>query len=376
MAKIVSVEVLQADLKPKVKRTDAVQSFELQETPLVRITDADGVTGTGYSYTIGTGGSSVCKLIDDHLAPVLIGRDAEEIEGLWRTLFYRVHATTVGAITSIALAAIDTALWDLRARKAGLPLHRLAGGAKTGIDLYYTEGGWLHMDEAELVDEAVKAKERGFGGTKVKVGRPHVAEDVKRLSAVRDKVGFGWEIMTDANQGLSLDEAIRRARHYEKLDVAWFEEPIHADDVGGHRRLSQSTTVPIAVGESMYSLSQFKDYLEAGACSIVQVDVGRIGGITPWLKVAHMAEAFNVPVCPHFLMEIHLSLCCAVPNSRWLEYIPQLDLVTSSPIRIESGKAIPSDQPGLGIDWDWQALERTIVHRKSHGAAPSLKAGA
>ena len=376
MAKIVSVEVLQADLKPKVKRTDAVQSFELQETPLVRITDADGVTGTGYSYTIGTGGSSVCKLIDDHLAPVLIARDAEEIEGLWRTLFYRVHATTVGAITSIALAAIDTALWDLRARKAGLPLHRLAGGAKTGIDLYYTEGGWLHMDEAELVDEAVKAKERGFGGTKVKVGRPHVAEDVKRLSAVRDKVGFGWEIMTDANQGLSLDEAIWRARHYEKLAVAWFEEPIHADDVGGNCRLSQSTTVPIAVGESMYSLSQFKDYLEAGACSIVQVDVGRIGGITPWLKVAHMAEAFNVPVCPHFLMEIHLSLCCAVPNSRWLEYIPQLDLVTSSPIRIENGKAIPSDQPGLGIDWDWQALERTIVHRKSHGAAPSLKAGA
>ncbi|WP_011582861.1 mandelate racemase/muconate lactonizing enzyme family protein [Chelativorans multitrophicus] len=376
MTKIVSVEVLQADLKPKVKRTDAVQAFELQETPMVRITDADGATGTGYSYTIGTGGSSVCKLIDDHLAPVLIGREAEEIEGLWRTLFFRVHATTVGAITSIALAAIDTALWDLRARKAGLPLHRLAGGAKNAIDLYYTEGGWLHMSESELVEEALKAKESGFGGTKVKVGRPHVFEDVKRLSAVRDTVGWDWEVMTDANQGLSLDEAIRRARHYEKLDVAWFEEPIHADDVGAHRRLSQSTTVPIAVGESMYSVSQFKDYLEAGACSIVQVDVGRVGGITPWLKVAHMAEAFNVPVCPHFLMEIHLALCCAVPNSRWLEYIPQLDLVTSSPIRIENGKAIPSDQPGLGIDWDWEALEKTIVHRKSHGAAPALKAGA
>ena len=376
MAKIVSVEVLQADLKPKVKRTDAVQAFELQETPMVRITDADGAVGTGYSYTIGTGGSSVCRLIDDHLATVLIGREAEQIEALWRALFFRVHATTVGAITSIALAAIDNALWDLRARKAGLPLHRLAGGAKDGIDLYYTEGGWLHMDASELVDEAVKAKERGFGGTKVKVGRPHVVEDMKRLTAVRDKVGYGWEIMTDANQGLSLDEAIRRARHYEKLDLAWFEEPIHADDVSAHRRLSQSTTIPIAIGESLYSLSQFKDYLEAGACSIVQVDVGRIGGITPWLKVAHMAEAFNIPVCPHFLMEIHLALCCAVPNSRWLEYIPQLDLVTSSPIRIENGKAIPSEKPGLGIDWDWDALERSIVHRRSHGAAPALKAGA
>jgi L-alanine-DL-glutamate epimerase-like enolase superfamily enzyme len=376
MAKIVSVEVLQADLKPKVKRTDAVQAFELQETPMVRITDADGAVGTGYSYTIGTGGSSVCRLIDDHLAMVLVGREAEQIEALWRALFFRVHATTVGAITSIALAAIDTALWDLRARKAGLPLHRLAGGAKDGIDLYYTEGGWLHMDASQLVDEAVKAKERGFGGTKVKVGRPHVVEDVKRLTAVRDQVGYGWEIMTDANQGLSLDEAIRRARHYEKLDVAWFEEPIHADDVTAHRRLSQSTTVPIAIGESLYSLSQFKDYLEAGACSIVQVDVGRIGGITPWLKVAHMAEAFNIPVCPHFLMEIHLALCCAVPNSRWLEYIPQLDLVTSAPIRIENGKAIASEKPGLGIDWDWDALERSIVHRRSHGAAPALKAGA
>jgi L-alanine-DL-glutamate epimerase-like enolase superfamily enzyme len=375
MAKIVSVEVLQADLKPKVKRTDAVQSFELQETPMVRITDADGAIGTGYSYTIGTGGSSVCKLIDDHLAPVLIGREAEEIEDLWRALFFRVHATTVGAITSIALAAIDTAVWDLRARKAGLPLHRLAGGAKSGIDLYYTEGGWLHMDETELVDEASKARERGLGGTKVKVGRPLVAEDMKRLSAVRHKVGFDWEIMTDANQGFSLDEAIRRVRHYETLDVAWFEEPIHADDVGAHRRLARSTNVPIAVGESMYSLSQFKDYLEAGACSIVQVDVGRIGGVTPWLKVAHMAEAFNVPVCPHFLMEIHLGLCCAVPNSRWLEYIPQLDLVTSSSIRIENGKAIPSEKPGLGIDWDWEALERSIVHRRSHGVSPTLKAG-
>jgi L-alanine-DL-glutamate epimerase-like enolase superfamily enzyme len=376
MAKIVAVEVLQVDLKPKVKRTDAVQSFELQETPMVRITDADGAVGIGYSYTIGTGGSSVCKLIDDHLAPVLLNQDAENIEAIWRQLFYRVHATTVGALTSIALAAIDTALWDLRARKTNLPLHRLAGGAKSSIELYYTEGGWLHMEEAELVDEATKAKERGFGGTKVKVGRPHVAEDVRRLSAVRDKVGPAWEIMTDANQGLSLDEAIRRARHYEALDVAWFEEPIHADDVAGHRHLSASTTVPIAVGESMYSLSQFKDYLQAGACSIVQVDVGRIGGITPWLKVAHLAESFNVPVCPHFLMEIHLALCCAVPNSRWLEYIPQLDLVTSAPIRIENGRAIPSDEAGLGIAWDWDALERHVVHRKSHGAAPAkLTAG-
>lgn len=368
MAKIVAVEVMQADLAPKVKRTDAVQSFELQETPMVRITDADGVTGTGYSYTIGTGGSSVARLLDDHLAPHLLGREAEEIERIWRDLFYRVHATTVGALTSIALAAIDTALWDLRALRAKQPLHRIAGGAKDRIELYYTEGGWLHIETAALIEEALKAKERGFGGTKIKVGRPHVAEDVRRLAAVRDKVGDAWDIMTDANQGFTVDEAIRRARSFEELGVAWFEEPIHADDVNAHRRLTASTSVPIAVGESMYSLSQFKDYLQADACSIVQADVGRIGGITPWLKVAHLAESFNVPVCPHFLMELHLPLCCAVPNSRWLEFIPQLDLVTGADITIKDGKALPSQEPGLGIDWDWKALERVTVHKRQHRA--------
>ncbi|ANN67522.1 mandelate racemase/muconate lactonizing enzyme family protein [Bordetella bronchialis] len=366
MAAIVSVEVLLVNLPPKVKRTDAVQSFECQETPMVRIRDADGMVGTGYSYTIGTGGSSVVRLLDDHLAPMLMGREADDIEMLWRDLFFRVHATTVGAITSIALAAIDTALWDLRARRAALPLHRLAGGAKDAIPMYYTEGGWLHLDEAQLVEEALRAQEAGFGGTKIKVGRPHVAEDMERLSAVRDAVGPGWEVMTDANQGFNLAEAIRRARCFEALDIAWFEEPIHADDVDAHRRLCASTTVPIAIGESLYSVSQFKDYLQSGACTIVQVDVGRIGGITPWLKVAHMAEAYNVPVCPHFLMEIHVGLCCAVPNSRWLEYIPQLDMVTGTGMRVEGGRAIPSAEPGLGIDWDWDKLARHQVHRTQH----------
>ncbi len=366
MAKITAVEVLQVDLQPKTRRSDAVQSFEKQETPMVRLTDADGAEGVGYSYTIGTGGGAVCHLLDAHLAPLLIGREAEEIERIWRDLFFRVHATTVGPLTSIALAAIDTALWDLRARRAGLPLYRLAGGAKPAIALYSTEGGWLHLSPEALVEEAAAARAQGFGGTKIKVGRPHLAEDVARLAAVREKVGPAWDIMVDANQGFRLDEAIRRAHAFEALDIAWFEEPIHADDVAAHRRLAAATTTPIAVGESLYSISQFKDYLQSGACSIVQVDAGRVGGITPWLKVAHLAEAFNVPVCPHFLMELHLPLCCAVPNSRWLEFIPQLDLITTEPLRIEAGQAIPSEAPGLGIAWDRSAIERFLVHRERY----------
>jgi len=360
MAKITRVEILMVDLKPKVKRVDAIQSFVSQETPIVRITDADGVVGTGYSYTIGTGGHSAMALLERTLAPALIGRDAYEIEKIWRDLLFMTHATTVGAITSIALAAIDTALWDLKARKLGLPLHLLAGGAQREIQLYTTEGGWLHLDQSAVVEDTIRAKELGFAGAKIKVGRP-IHEDVKRIAAVRETVGPGFEIFTDANQAFTVDEAIRRARAYEPLDIGWLEEPLPADDISGHVRLSEHTSLPIAVGESIYSHLHFREYLERHACSIIQVDVGRIGGITPWLKVAHMAECFNIAVCPHFLMELHVSLCAAVPNARWVEYIPQLDTITLEGMTISNGKAVPSNEPGLGISWDFDAINRQAV---------------
>lgn len=361
MAKITRVEALMVDLKPKVKRTDAIQSFVSQETPILRIYDADGAIGTGYSYTIGTGGPSIMELIRHTLGPALLGREASEIERIWRDLFFLTHATTVGAITSLALAAIDTALWDLKCRRMGQPLHLLAGGAQASVPLYTTEGGWLHIDTPALVDDALQAKAMGFGGAKIKIGRSHVSEDVARLAAVRDAVGPAFEIMTDANQRFTVDEAIRRARCLTPLDIAWFEEPLTADDISGHLRLAQGTTIPIAVGESLYSPLHFREYLERGACSIVQVDVARIGGITPWLKVAHLAECFNVPVCPHFLMELHVGLCAAVPNARWVEYIPQIDSLTSEPMRIDNGRAIPSAEPGLGVAWNFEAVERATV---------------
>ncbi|MBC7479057.1 MAG: mandelate racemase/muconate lactonizing enzyme family protein, partial [Pseudorhodobacter sp.] len=144
MAKITRVEAMMVDLIPKVKRTDAIQSFVSQETPIVRITDTDGVVGTGYSYTIGTGGPAVMSLLQRTLCPALIGREASEIERIWRDLMFLTHATTVGAITSLALAAIDTALWDLKCRRHGEPLHLMAGGAQSRIPQYTTEGGWPH----------------------------------------------------------------------------------------------------------------------------------------------------------------------------------------------------------------------------------------
>lgn len=366
MARIERIELCMVDLRPKVVRTDAIQSFVSQETPLVTITDSDGARGTGYSYTIGTGGSSVMRLLADHLGPRLIGRDADQIEAIWHELEFATHATTIGAITAIALAAIDTALWDLRARKQNLPLWKLAGGAKDRCPLYTTEGGWLHLPVEALVEDAVEAKAKGFRGSKVKIGRSHGSEDFARLSAVRQAVGDGYEIMTDANQGFALDEAIRRADRLRELDLAWIEEPLAADDIDGHVRLNRSTSTPIAVGESLYSIRHFREYMQKGACSIVQVDAGRIGGITPWLKVAHAAEAFDMPICPHFLMELHVSLTCAVQNGKYVEYIPQLDDITTSRLQIEDGQALAPMTPGLGIEWDWEAIASRRIAEFNH----------
>jgi len=354
---IVGAEAWLCDVPVETVRTDAVQSFVKQETIFVSLRTAGGVEGTGYSYTIGTGGPAVLSLLRTGLLDLLIGMDAARPEEVWSTLFAATRATTVGAITSLALAAVDTAVWDARCRAAELPLWKAAGGARSRIPVYDTEGGWLHLEVDELVAQASEAKRRGMHGVKIKIGKQHAGEDAARLRAVREAVGPDLHIMVDANQSMTAAEAIRRAALFEPLDIFWLEEPLPADDVAGHRRLAAATTIPVAVGESMYSVGQFRQYLAEEAAGIVQADVARIGGITPWLKVAHLAEAFNVQIAPHFLMELHVSLACAVPNGLYVEHIPQLRAVTTAEMEIADGHAVPPAEPGLGIAWDRDALD-------------------
>lgn len=359
--KIVRAEAFLVDLEPETPRQDAIQAFVKQETIFVEIETTDGFTGLGYSYTIGTGGRAVLALLREDLLHRLVGEDARHIEGLWQKLFWATHGTVVGAITSLALAAVDTALWDIRCKAAEQPLWLLAGGARARVPLYDTEGGWLQLSTDELVAGARASVAKGWPGVKIKVGKPDAAEDAERLAAVRAAIGPRVHLMVDANQSMTFAEAKRRARLFEPFDLFWFEEPLPAEDITGHALLAASTSLPIAVGESLYSASHFREYLAAGACGIVQVDVARIGGITPWLKVAHLAEAFNVKVAPHFLMELHVSLAAAVPNALYVEHIPQLGRITTRPMEIAGGHAVAPSDPGLGIAWDRDALARLRV---------------
>jgi L-alanine-DL-glutamate epimerase-like enolase superfamily enzyme len=359
--KITRAEAFLVDLEPETPRQDAIQAFVKQETIFVDLETDDGLRGTGYAYTIGTGGRSVLALLREDLLHRLIGEDARHVEQFWQKLFWATHGTVVGAITSLALAAVDTALWDLRCQAAGQPLWLLAGGARQRVPLYDTEGGWLQLPVAEIVAGAKASVAMGWPGVKIKVGKADAHEDVERLRAVREAVGPRIHLMVDANQSFTFAEAKRRARLFEEFDLFWFEEPLPAEDISGHTHLATATSLPIAVGESIYALSHFREYLAAGACGIVQVDAARIGGITPWLKTAHLAEAFNVKVAPHFLMELHVSLAAAVPNALYVEYIPQLRSLTLKELEIVDGHAVAPSEPGLGIAWDRDALDRLRI---------------
>jgi len=361
MSVITHARAMLVDIPVETVRTDAVQSFVKQETIVVDLETSDGTPGRGYAYTIGTGGRAVLSMLQDHLLPAVLGQDVRRPEAVWRHLFTQTRATTVGAITSLALAAIDTAVWDARCRRDAEPLWRAAGGAKPEVPLYDTEGGWLHIDTETLVANTLAARDGGWHGSKLKVGSPDPRRDVDRLAAVREAVGPGYRLMVDANQGLTLADARALAGAIEPSGISWLEEPLPADDVSAHVKLVESTSIPIAVGESLYSVGQFKEYLARDAATIVQPDVARVGGITPWLKIAHLAEAFNAPVCPHFLMELHVSLVAAVPNGRIVEYIPQLRAVTTADLLVTEGRVTAPDAPGLGIAWDDDALENLRV---------------
>ena len=340
MAKIERVEVLQVDLVPKVKRTDAIQSFARQETPIVRIHTDDGSSApaTATRSAPAARRSSALLARSSRAAPdrPRPGRHRGNLEEpVFRNPRDRGRRDHQPGARRHRHRAVGHPL-----PAAGRPLWKEAGGAQAAVPVYTTEGGWLHIEPQALVEDALAAQGAGLRRRQDQ-GRP--ARMSARTSPASRRCarrsGAGFEIMVDANQAFTVDEAIRRARLYEPLDLAWFEEPLPAEDLGGHVRLSASTSLPIAVGESIYHPSHFREYLQRDACSIVQADVARIGGITPWLKVAHLAETFNVPICPHFLMELHVSLCAAVPNAAWVEYIPQLD--TSPPAAWRSRTARP-----------------------------------
>lgn len=323
-----------------------------------RVQCADGQEGLGYTCTVGgIGGGAVHALIERDLAPILRGRDPRCIEQLWDDMWWHLHYVGRGGIASFAMAAVDIALWDLKARSAGEPLWRFLGGHSNNVRAY-VGGIDLQLPIDALRERTRASLERGFRAVKMKVGRERLVEDVERAAALRQLLGPEIPLMVDANMRWSVEEAIRAARALAECQVYWLEEPTIPDDVEGHARIMHDAPLPIATGENLHTLYEFQKIMAAESVAFPEPDVANLGGITPWMKVAHLAEAFNLPVTSHGVHDLHVHLLAAIPNASFLEVHGfGLEAFIRHPLEIEAGFAAAPKRPGHGVEFNWEALE-------------------
>jgi len=332
-----------------------IEGFELITA---RVRDAEDAEGVGYTYTVGAGGGAVHALISRDLAPRLRGREAERIEELWQAMWWALHYGGRGGFAALAISAVDIALWDLRARRQRVPLWRLLGGFDPrvpcyagGIDLDFSLDALLKQTDDNLAS--------GFRAIKMKVGRPSLREDVERVRAMREHLGADFPLMVDANMRWSVDEAIRAARALAPLEPVWLEEPTIPDDVPGHARIVREGGLPVAAGENLHTLHEFRALIDAGGVTFPEPDVTNCGGVTTFMKVCHLAEAFNLPVTSHGAHDITVHLLAAAPNRSYLEaHGFGLDRFIAEPLRIDGGAAIAPERPGHGLEFDWKSLDR------------------
>lgn len=372
--RITDVESRLYRVPPTVRIQDAIQRVSHWEWIVTTVTTDAGLRGTGFAYTGGLGGSAVRELVEAYVAPLVRGEDARDVERLWRRCWWELHSLGSGGLTRLALATVDIALWDLLAQRAGLPLYRLLGGARERIAAYGS-GINMHLDGEPLLDQMRDFLDRGYRAVKMKVGRDDPREDVERVAAVRRLVGPGVPLMLDANQKWTPGEAVRRAKLLEPFDPYWLEEPVLADDREGHVHVRRGTSIPVALGETLYTRHEFADHLRAGAVDVVQADIVRVGGFTEWLKIARLAESFNAPVAPHFVLELSLHALCAVPNGLILEdlqggSLTELGLL-AEPIQVVDGWGVPPSRPGHGVVFDPAALRRHEVSGRPTGIGPT-----
>ena len=372
--RISDVETRLYRIPPAVQIEDSIQRISHWELIVSTVTTDAGITGTGFAYTLGIGGTAVRELVDSYLAPLVIGQDPMDVERIWTRSWWELHALGSGGMTRFALAAIDIALWDILAKRADVSLHRLLGGYRDRIPAYGS-GINMHLDGEPLLDQMSSFLARGYRALKMKVGREDPAEDVERVASVRRLIGPSVKLMLDANQKWTAAEAIRRVAQLRPFDPFWLEEPLLADDRAGHVHVRQAAGVPIAVGETLYTRYEFADFIRAGAVDVIQADIPRVGGFTEWMKIARLAEGFNLPVAPHFMMELSVQALCAVPNGLILEdlqggSLTELGLL-AEPIRVERGEIAPPPRPGHGIVFDPAALGRYEVTGKVTGITPT-----
>jgi L-alanine-DL-glutamate epimerase-like enolase superfamily enzyme len=316
----------------------------------------NGVVGENLVFTLNNRRSRVLRAMVDELADLLIGQDATLIGAFgaraWRDINFLGHK----GVPVVGIAALDGALWDAYAKSAGQPLFRMLGGARTQIPAYHSGGLWLSSSKQDLVEEAGRFVAQGFRAIKMRVGPGDLDTHIARVRLVRETIGPGIGLMVDGNQGLSESEAIRLGRHLEEFDLTWFEEPLPAWDLEGVARVAAALDTPIASGETEYTRYGFRQMLTLRSADILMPDLQRVGGVTEFMRVGHMAEAFDVPVSSHLFPETSLSLLGALSNANILEYMPWFSELYREDIEFRDGNALMPERPGWGFSFDMDRI--------------------
>lgn len=322
------------------------------------ITTEQGFEGIGFTYSKRAGGPAQYRHAQE-VADGLIGEDPNDIARLLVKLQWAGASVGRSGLATQALAAIDVALYDLKAKRAGLPLAKLLGAHRDSVRTYNTSGGFLNASLEEVQERASQSVAEGIGGIKVKVGLPDGAEDVRRVAGVRETIGDDMPLMVDANQQWDRSTALRMGRRLEEFDLTWIEEPLDAYDVEGHARLTRTLDTPIATGEMLASVAEHERLIAGDACDIIQPDAPRVGGITQFLRLMTFADQKGLDLAPHFAMEIHLHLAACYPREPWVEHFDWLNPLFEQRLETRDGRMLIPERPGLGITLSEQARQWT-----------------
>ncbi|MDB5513499.1 MAG: hypothetical protein JWQ17_257 [Tardiphaga sp.] len=325
---------------------------------LVTIRTDAGISGENLIFTLNGRRTKVLRQMIDELADLVIGRDAGHIADFWARAWKDINFLGHKGVPVAGISALDGALWDALGKTSHLPLYRLLGGAKTTVPAYQSSGLWLSATTAELVAEAGRFMSQGFKAMKMRLGSPDPKTDIARVRAVREAIGPGIKLMADANQGLNEAQAIRFGRMLEEFDLTWFEEPLPAWDLEGLARVSAALDTPIASGETEYTRYGFRRMLELRSADILMPDLQRVGGVSEFMRVGHMAESHDVPVSSHLFPETSIQVLGALSNAIYLEYMPWFSRLYHEELEFRDGNAVVPERPGWGFTFNQEYVRR------------------